>query len=114
SGPSEDWIKIAKSPHARHKIKGFLNKENRDQILAIGEDLLHRELSIAKIDTTLTDDMVKKMFEKNMVETLEDLYFEIGKTNISPKTVINKLTQPEVDREAIIQRQMEKTARQLI
>ena len=114
SGPSEDWIKIAKSPHARHKIKGFLNKENRDQILAIGQDLLQRELSLAKIDVALTDDMVKKMFEKNMVETVEDLCFEIGKNNISPKTVINKLTQPEVGREAIIQRQMEKTARQLI
>ena len=114
SGPSEDWLKIAKSPHAKHKIKAFLNKENRDQIVKIGMDLLQREMQLAKVETVLTDDMVKKMFEKNLIEDLDELYFEIGKNIISPKSVISKLTQPEFDRDTLIQRQMEKTSRQLI
>ena len=114
SGPSEDWLKIAKSPHAKHKIKAFLNKENRDQMSKIGMDLLQREMQLAKVETVLTDDMVKKMFEKNLIEDLDELYFEIGKNIISPKSVISKLTQPEFDRDTLIQRQMEKTSRQLI
>ena len=30
SGPTNAWIKLAKTSHARTKIKGFINKKQRD------------------------------------------------------------------------------------
>jgi len=113
-GPSEDWMKIAKSAHARHKIKSFLNKQNRDHLIQSGQMLLDKELSSQKVDQSLIDDQfVKKHFEKNMIETVQELYLEVGKGLVSPKTVAQKAIGKEVDKELILQRQMEKAARQL-
>ncbi|MCF7930017.1 MAG: bifunctional (p)ppGpp synthetase/guanosine-3',5'-bis(diphosphate) 3'-pyrophosphohydrolase [Acholeplasmataceae bacterium] len=112
-GPSEDWMKIAKSAHAKHKIKSFLNKQNRDQIIIMGKEMLEREMSSQKITETLDDQFAKKHFEKNMVTSVPDLYLEIGKGIISPKTVVSKLLGQEVDKDLMLQRQMEKATRQL-
>jgi GTP diphosphokinase / guanosine-3',5'-bis(diphosphate) 3'-diphosphatase len=112
-GPSEDWLKIAKSSHARHKIKGFLNKLNRDSLIVMGKESLDREMTAHKVTETLDDTFVKKHFEKNMITDVTELYLEIGKGNLSPKTVVNKLLGLEVDPSVLLQRQMEKASKQL-
>lgn len=112
-GPSEDWLKIAKSSHAKHKIKSFLNKQNRDQLIISGKDILEREFTAQKVNETIDDHFVRKHFEKNMVTTVTELHLEIGKGIISPKTVVSKLLGVEVDKELMLQRQMEKATRQL-
>ncbi|MFH0766881.1 MAG: bifunctional (p)ppGpp synthetase/guanosine-3',5'-bis(diphosphate) 3'-pyrophosphohydrolase [Bacillota bacterium] len=112
-GPSEDWMKIAKSSHAKHKIKSFLNKQNRDQLIILGKEMLDREFSAQKISETIDDHFVKKHFEKNMVTNVPDLHLEIGKGIISTKTVVSKLLGQEVDRDVMLQRQMEKASKQL-
>ncbi|TNF09257.1 MAG: bifunctional (p)ppGpp synthetase/guanosine-3',5'-bis(diphosphate) 3'-pyrophosphohydrolase [Bacillota bacterium] len=112
-GPSEDWLKIAKSSHAKHKIKSILNKQNRDQLIQMGKEMLDREMANQKITETMDDTFVKKHFEKNMITKVEDMYLEIGKGILSPKTVVAKLLGLEVDRDLLLQRQMEKASRQL-
>ncbi|PKK92740.1 MAG: (p)ppGpp synthetase, partial [Tenericutes bacterium HGW-Tenericutes-6] len=112
-GPSEDWMKIAKSSHAKHKIKSFLNKQNRDQLIILGKEMMDREFNAQKVNEPIDDQFVKKHFEKNMVTNVPDLYLEIGKGLISPKTVISKLLGQEVDKDLMLQRQMEKASRQL-
>ncbi|MDE6408212.1 MAG: TGS domain-containing protein, partial [Anaeroplasmataceae bacterium] len=90
-GPSENWLKIAKTSSARHKIKGFLNKQNRDVLVANGKATLEEEFRIAKISLELDDALIEAQFGKNNIHSLEDLYYEIGKGNISVKTVSNRL-----------------------
>ncbi len=113
AGPSEDWLKIAKSAHARHKIKGFLNKLNKDSILQMGKDALDRELVANKVTESIDDAFVKKHFEKNMITTLADMYLEIGKGNLSPKTVVNKLLGLETDISSFTIDKMEKASNML-
>lgn len=113
TGPSEDWLKIVKSSHAKHKIKSFLNKLNRDNLIQNGRDQLERELIAQKADDTIDDAFVKKHFEKNMIKTVIEMYLEIGKGMLSPKTVVQKLLGKEIDKQLILQRQMERAARQL-
>ncbi|MFA6800533.1 MAG: bifunctional (p)ppGpp synthetase/guanosine-3',5'-bis(diphosphate) 3'-pyrophosphohydrolase [Acholeplasmataceae bacterium] len=114
TGPSEDWLKIAKSAHAKHKIKSVLNKQNRDQLIQIGDSLLEKELFAQKIDRTKIDDaFVKKNFEKNMLSNVIDLNLEIGKGLLSPKTVAQKITGKDIDKDQLLIRQMEKVSRQL-
>lgn len=112
-GPSESWLKIAKSSHARTKIKAFLNKKNIDQLIEQGKDLLEKELNANKITELPSEDFIKKHFSKQTINTLEALYLEIGKNNISPKTVAAKMQGLETDKETHLQKQMSKATRTL-
>lgn len=111
-GPSEDWLKIVKTNHAKHKIKGFLNKQNRDVLLASGEADIERELTAQKVHGSIDDEFVKQHFGKNNIYTVEDLYVEVGKGAISAKTVVTKLAGIEgFDRDASLQKQLERNHR---
>ncbi len=112
-GPSEDWLKLVKTNHAKNKIKGFLNKQNRDILISDGKNDLDRELVAQKITETLTDDFVKQHFSKNQIYNVEDLYVEIGKKIISAKTVANKLAGVEISTDESLKKQMEKNTRLL-
>ena len=97
-GPSENWLRIAKTSHARHKIKNFLNKQNKDILLINGKEMLDNEFHLNKIfNYELNDDFAKKNFSKNNVNSLEDLFLEIAKSNVSPKTVVTKYLGRETD-----------------
>lgn len=90
-GPSENWLKIAKTSNARHKIKSFLNKQNRDVLVAHGKQIIEEEFHANKcLNYEITTDFVKLNFGKNNINTVEDLYAEVAKSNVSPKTVYSK------------------------
>lgn len=111
-GPSEDWLKIVKTNHAKHKIRNFLNKQNRDILIGMGETELKSELDLQKVNEELDDNFVKKYFGKNNIVTVEDLFVEIGKGMLSAKTVVQKLTGASgFDREVVLQKQLEKNHR---
>ena len=114
-GPSEDWLKIVKTNHAKHKIKGFLNKQNRDVLLASGEAEVEREMTAQKVSASIDDDFVKLHFGKNNILTAEDLYVEVGKGSISAKTVVSKLLgTTNFDTETALQKQIVRNNRILI
>lgn len=111
-GPNEDWLKIVKTSHAKNKIRTFLNKINRDRLVQMGKESLEKELSTVKENYELNDAFVKKFFSKNVnIQDLDDLYVEIGKGILSPKTVANKLVGTEVDKDQYLQKQIEKSNR---
>ena len=110
-GPSEDWLKIVKTNHAKHKIKGFLNKQNRDVLLASGEAEVEREMIAAKVTGTIDDEFVKMHFSKNNIYTADDLYVEVGKGSISAKTIVSKFSGGNIDRDAALQKQIAKNTR---
>ena len=110
-GPSENWLKIAKTSHARHKIKNFLNRQNKDIIIANGKSYIDEEFRNNKVVSyTLNDEFAKMNFSKNNINSLEELYTDVGKGNISSKTVYNKYVGEENQRttEEQLARQMER------
>lgn len=91
SGPSVGWLKICKTTHARHKIKNFLNRLNKEVLIENGKKLVEQEFANQKVTNyELKDDFVKENFQKNNVQTVSELYAEIGKGSLSEKTVVSK------------------------
>lgn len=110
-GPSENWLKIAKTSHAKHKIKSFLNKQNRDVLVANGKSLIEEEFRSNRLTPDLTEDFVVTNFSKNNINSLEDLYCEVGKGALSAKTVVKKYTGEGRNHEESLAKQIERSQR---
>ena len=92
TGPTTEWLKLAKTSHAKTKIKAFINKKQRDAFVAKGlEELTIIGKNYNYAPTTLDDKQVMDLFGKNGIRTVEDLYWTIGKGEISALAAINRI-----------------------
>lgn len=92
TGPTTEWLKLAKTSHAKTKIKAFINKKQRDAFVAKGlEELTVIGKNYNYVPTTLDDKQVMDLFGKNGIRTVEDLYWTIGKGEISALAAINRI-----------------------
>ena len=96
STPSEDWLKIVKSNHARNKIKAYFIKkemEDKERLVKIGENLLKEELK--KHDLNVDEYMETKKLDK-IASDLQlpnsfDLLYSIGCKSLSTQSVVDKI-----------------------
>ena len=117
NGPNEAWLKIVATSHARHKIIAILNKQKRDEFIEKGRN---EHLELCKLENVstdsdfyrLSDKTVAEMFSKIGVNTVEDLYYEVGKGTISIRNVYNRMSGNNVtDEEALIRQYNENQSR---
>ncbi len=90
SGPSRDWLKFVKSSMAKNKIKHWFKKQNREENVEKGKEMLERELQRNNIETKILNDKTfqSAVFEKLTLKTIEDLYAAIGYGGIMTSQVI--------------------------
>ena len=92
AGPTKEWLKNDKTSHARHKIKSFINKKNRDEQIEKGRLELEKAIKSFETEVPVIDDKVAvEYFSKNNIKSLEELYYEIGKNNFSALMVLNRI-----------------------
>ena len=81
SGPSVDWLKIAKSSTARNKIRQWLKKENKSDDVAKGKDSLDKYIRKKGFDPQQVGKssyLSKAMREMN-IATMDEVYAQISK-----------------------------------
>ncbi len=81
SGPSVDWLKIAKSSTARTKIRQWLKKENKSDDVARGKDALDKYIRKKGYDPQQVGKsgyLNRAMKERN-IATMDEVYTQIGK-----------------------------------
>lgn len=104
-GPNDNWLKIVKTSNARSKIKNHLNKQRRGVLIEMGRDDFTRELQRRDAVVDLNDKKIAELFGKKGANSVDDLYYEIGKNTISPISAINALVDKvEYTEEDLIQR----------
>lgn len=91
NGPTEQWVKIVKTTHARHKIMSILNKRKRDSLVSKGQVDFETTLKNEGLEGKINEKQVVELFSKYNVNNLEDFYFEIGKGSLSVKGAVHKL-----------------------
>ncbi|RJE91013.1 bifunctional (p)ppGpp synthetase/guanosine-3',5'-bis(diphosphate) 3'-pyrophosphohydrolase [Paenibacillus sp. 1011MAR3C5] len=109
-GPSQDWVKIAQSSHARSKIRQWFKKEKREENVAKGRDLLERELKRLGLEPSvwMTDDKLQEAAGKFTFNDIEDMMSAIGFGGITAAQICTKLTE-KMRREAEEANQIELT-----
>ena len=89
-GPSREWLNIVKTTQAKSKIKAFFNKTTREDYIESGKNLLEKELRRKKISSTefLKPDNIKEVLKSFKLDTIEDLYLNIGNNKFSVKSIV--------------------------
>jgi GTP pyrophosphokinase len=104
-GPNDNWLKLVKTSNAKSKIKNYLNKQRRGVLIEMGRDDFNKELQSKNAIIDLNDKRVTKLFRKKGAKTVDDLYYEIGKSTISPGSAVNAfIEKKEYTEEALIQK----------
>ena len=88
-GPSRDWLNLVTTSHAREKIRQWFKRQQRDENIAHGRQVLERELrrlartSLDKIDHHDLEALV----EQYSMKSLDDFLAAIGYGAISAQQV---------------------------
>ncbi len=90
--PSRDWLAMAKTARARHKIKHFINTVERARAIEIGEKYLEKEarrlgVQLSRIGRTALDGVASDYG----CSKSEDLYAALGFGKYSARQVLQKL-----------------------
>ncbi|MBP3951397.1 RelA/SpoT family protein [Bacillus suaedae] len=94
-GPSQDWVKITKSSHAKNKIKQWFKKERREENVEKGRELIEKEIKAMEFDPkiVLTDENINEVADKFSFAGEEDMFAAAGYGGISVKQIVNRMTE---------------------
>ena len=92
-GPSWDWLKIAKSPGARAKIKAFFKKQMADEKIKIGKSMLETESKNKgyNFGNLLNPVSFEAISSKLSLSTVDEMYAAVGCGAVSVNQVLLKL-----------------------
>ena len=95
NGPSRDWINIVASSDTRTKIRSWFKRENREENIQRGRQLLTDELKRLNYSPKdlLKEDRLKKIAEQMNAGTDEDLLAQIGYGGIHFNGVAAKIVE---------------------
>ncbi len=80
SGPSTDWLKIAKTSSARNKIRQWLKKENQGDAIEKGKDMLDKYIHKKGYDPKVVakNANLVKAFKQLNYTSLDDMFRQIA------------------------------------
>ena len=89
-GPSRDWLKFVQSTSAKTKIQQWFKKNEKQQNIAKGKDLIEKE--IKRIGMAEEDLFVQKYYtpalQRYAFKTLDDMYAAVGFGSITANKII--------------------------
>lgn len=90
--PSRDWLKICKTTHAKNKIRQWYKKEKRDENIALGKELLEKELKKQHLESVLNDDeLLNKVLKRLNFASFDDLYAALGYGEVNMSTILMRI-----------------------
>ena len=92
-GPSRDWLNIVKTSEAKAKIRAWLKKEQREDNIVHGRELLEREAkrlgySISQLNKP---ELVETLYKRYSVQSYDDVCAMVGFGGLSTIQVLNRL-----------------------
>ena len=102
SGPSREWLNIAKTTHAKNKIRSFFNKNEKEDYVNRGEDLISKELRKRKLSNSVFNENLNKILQEFKCSDLNDLYINVGNNKYTPSQIINLITGENTTKEELL------------
>ena len=92
-GPSRGWLHIVKTSEAKAKIRAWLKKEERDQNIVHGRDMLEHEAKRLgySLPALTKPDLIETLYKRYSVQSADDIYAMVGFGGLSTQQVLNRL-----------------------
>lgn len=92
-GPSRDWLKIVRTNQAKNKINQWFKKQNREDNIIHGKELLEKELKrLGHTHAQLfRDEWIESLLRRYSFASMDDLYAGIGYGGLTPQKVVMRL-----------------------
>lgn len=92
-GPSRDWLKIVKSSHARNKIRSWFKKQQREETVAKGKEMVEALLKKYQLDKNemLEPELLTSAINKFNFQDADDMFAAVGYGGISASQIVHRL-----------------------
>lgn len=93
SKPNKDWLNIVKTTQAKSKIKAYFSKQDREEYIKRGKDLLEHELRRQKISIqdAMSEEHQNKLMKDLNVSSFDEVLLQIGSLRYTPIYIVNLL-----------------------
>ncbi len=113
--PSRDWLSYVRTSHARHKIRHWLNAQERQRSLDLGRAVVEREARRHKLSLKSVGALpeLPGVLKTLGCESLDDFYVQVGYGRSTPHQLLDHLVPTAVepaDLEAVAARTARKEA----
>ena len=92
-GPSRDWLKFIESSTAKNKINAWFKKNEREENIAKGKDLIERELKRIGMEHSeiMRPEFVQGALDRYKFNSIEDMYASLGFGAITSGKIITRI-----------------------
>ena len=117
-GPSIDWLKFVKSSGARNKILSWFKKNQREENIEKGKEIIERELKKigVKHDDLFKPEFINAALNRYKYSTIDDMYASVGFGSISSGKIIARMLEEyrKVHKEDDIEKTLEALAKEKV
>ena len=117
-GPSRDWIKFVKSSGARNRILSWFKKNQREENIEKGKDLIEKELKKigVKHEDIFKPEFINAALNRYKYSTIDDMYASVGFGSISPGKIIARMLEEyrKVHKEDDIEKTLEALSKEKV
>lgn len=91
--PRKDWLDYVKTPRAKSRIRQWIKKEERDESIVIGKNILEKaiEQSQLNLPSISKNEQIQAIAKDLSLQSIDDLLANIGYGKISANQVIGRL-----------------------
>lgn len=109
STPKLDWLNFVVTKQAQSKIRQWFKKNNKEEHIQVGKNMLESELTKAVFDEHLKSGVLLKVAQNMNYLSVEDLFAAVGWGETTVNKVINRIPKPTDNADKIqVSRQFKK------
>ena len=95
--PSREWVNMVATSRARHKIRHWLNTEQKSRSTELGRKLIEKEAKKYRVQwrKLVAENALDGVLTEYGVAKLDDLYADVGYGKVSPRSVVERFVTDE-------------------
>src|SRR5438445_6084829 len=95
--PSREWVNMVVTSRARHKIRHWLNLEQKNRSIEVGRKLIEREAKRYRVQwrKLIAENALDGVLNEYGLPKIEELYADVGYGKISPRSIVERFVTDE-------------------